>query len=212
MVAAIEENMPQRDRGGVPLPAGGRGERTDRRRRQLVPDRGRRGRPHPADRPRPRAQADRAFGRSRRGATRLPSSSGSRHCRRRPPARPQPDALHRRRRARRRWPLGEICDAWRAVWGTWREQPVPGRADRVSRWRPAPRGGDLDLHAVVGELDAVRHRQLRRAVGQSRVRAPEAAKASSASSALRCPRGSPSAAPVSRVASQTSRSASRRAR
>ena len=20
--------------------------------------------------------------------------------------------------------LGEICDAWRPVWGTWREQPV----------------------------------------------------------------------------------------
>jgi len=20
--------------------------------------------------------------------------------------------------------LGEICDAWRRVWGTWREQPV----------------------------------------------------------------------------------------
>jgi hypothetical protein len=20
--------------------------------------------------------------------------------------------------------LGEICDAWRAAWGTWREQPV----------------------------------------------------------------------------------------
>jgi hypothetical protein len=20
--------------------------------------------------------------------------------------------------------LGEICDAWRTVWGTWREQPV----------------------------------------------------------------------------------------
>ena len=80
------EHAAARDRRGrLPLPAGGRGRRAGRRRRQPLPARGRRGDPHPPHRPRPRAQADRAA-RGLQGATRLGASSSadSRSSRRRP--------------------------------------------------------------------------------------------------------------------------------
>ena len=72
MVAAIEQGMPAaRDRRGrVPLPAGGRGGGADRRRRQPLPHDRRGGAQHPPDRPRPRAEADRAAA-GLQGATRL---------------------------------------------------------------------------------------------------------------------------------------------
>ena len=65
------EHAAARDRRGrLPLPAGGRGGRADRRRRQPLPHRRRGGDPHPAHRPRPRAQAGRAA-RGVQGAARL---------------------------------------------------------------------------------------------------------------------------------------------
>ena len=71
-------------------------------------------------------------------------------------------------------------------------------------------GLQLQLHPVVGALEARRRAAARRAgaSGADR-RAPEASNAAIASSADRCPRGSPSSSPRSSVASQRKRSTSR---
>ena len=66
------------------------------------------------------------------------------------------------------------------------------------------------LEPVVGELDAGRRPQLARPVGQQEpARMRLARRRAIASSAERCPRGSPSRSPRSSVASQMKRSASR---
>ena len=71
MVAAIEQNMPQREIAEAAYRYQQEVESGEgRRRRQPLPHGGGRGDPHPAHRPRPRAQADRAPARTRRGATR----------------------------------------------------------------------------------------------------------------------------------------------
>ena len=213
MVAAIEENMPQREIAEAAYRYQQEVEANERivvgvNRYQTA---GRRGRPHPPDRPRPRAQADRAApgvqGAARLGRRRAAARGALRGG---VPARPQPDA-----RSSSTPSATASRSARSATPGA--GSGAPGASSPSSRAAPTGSAGDLllaghdlDLHPVVGELDAVRHRRAPTGgASGAGVRAPEAANASSASSTLRWPRGWPSSSPVSSVASQTNRSASR---
>ena len=82
---------------------------------------------------------------------------------------------------------------------------------RYRRFRSVLLSSNVELEPVVRKFVLVRCRQLTRPVRNEEPLAPDASNASTASSSDRCPRGSPSSSPRSRVASQTKRSASRAA-